>query len=104
MPAREGRKSTRDRPLNASGWLGARGGLFLGQHVLKQRSKLGSVQPRKSHQTGVQLLQLCLRKRVEIDATNTLLRPRALQPAEKDLGGSRIGNSALAKTTFDLRI
>jgi len=80
----------------------AQAGLVSGQHVLKQRSELGSVQPRESHQTGIQLLQLCLRKRVEIDATNTLLCPRPLQPTEEDLGGTRIGDCALSQATFDL--
>ena len=72
--------------------------------MLNQRSELGFVQPRESHQTGLQLLQLCLRMRVEIDATNTLLGTRALQPTEEDLGGTRIGDCALAQTTLDLRI
>ncbi len=82
--------------------LSARAGLVSGQHASNQRSELGSVQPRESHQTGIQLLQLCLRKRVEIDATNTLLCPRPLQPTEEDLGGTRIGDCALSQATFDL--
>jgi hypothetical protein len=44
----------------------------------------------------VQPLELTLGHRVEIDAPDTLLGPWALQPAEENLGRTRIGNSPLA--------
>ncbi len=58
----------------------------------------------KLQQAGVQPLELAFRQRVEVDATNPLLRAGALQPTKKNLGSTRIRDRALAQTTLDLRI
>jgi hypothetical protein len=71
---------------------------------VNQDLQLVGGQRRDPHQTGIEGLQLRLRKRVEIDATNTLLRPRLLQPTEENLGSTRIRDRALAQPTFNLRI
>jgi hypothetical protein len=52
----------------------------------------------------VQPLELAFRHRVEVDTTNPLLRTRTLQPTEKNLCSTGIGNRALTQTTLDLRI
>jgi hypothetical protein len=44
----------------------------------------------------VQPLELAFGHRVEVDTTNALLDTRALQPTEKDLGNTRIGDRALS--------
>jgi hypothetical protein len=36
-----------------------------------------------------------------LDAANALLGTRSLQPTEKDLGSTGIGNGALPQTAFD---
>jgi tetratricopeptide (TPR) repeat protein len=72
--------------------------------VLKQRSELGLVQPRETHETGVQPLELAFRHRVEVDAPNSLVGTGALQPAKQDFGSTRVGDSALPQAPFDLRV
>jgi hypothetical protein len=52
----------------------------------------------------VQPLELALRHRVKIDPTNALLGTRPLQPTQKGLGGTRIGDGALAQAALDLRV
>jgi hypothetical protein len=58
----------------------------------------------KLQQACVQALELAFRHRVEVDTTNALLGARALQPPKEDLGGTGIGNCALAQTTLDLGV
>jgi hypothetical protein len=69
--------------------------------VLNQRREDGLVQRCEPYQARVQPLELTLRHRVEVDATNALLGTRALQPTEKDLGRMGIRDGALPQTTFD---
>jgi hypothetical protein len=66
------------------------------QHVLNQRREDWIVHRREPYQTRVQPLKLALGHRVEIDATNALIGTRALQPTEKNLSSTGIGNSALS--------
>jgi hypothetical protein len=61
-------------------------------------------QSRELHQAAVQALQLSLRHRVEVSATNALLSTRALQPTKKDLGRTGVSDRTFAQTTFDLSI
>ena len=74
------------------------------ERARNQRSKLLVRQGRKPQQAGVQPLELAFRHRVEVDAPNPLLGTRALQPTEKDLGSTGIGDCALAQTALDLRV
>jgi len=71
------------------------------QQAPNQRPKLLVRQRCKLQEAGVQPLELALREGVEIDATNAFLGTRPLQPTQKNLGGTRIGNSPLAQTTLD---
>jgi hypothetical protein len=69
-----------------------------------QRPELMVMQRCKLQQAGVQPLQLTLGHQVEVDTTNPLLRTRALQPTQENLGSTGIRDRALAQTTLDLRI
>jgi hypothetical protein len=69
-----------------------------------QRSKLPVRQQCEPQHAGVQPLELALRHRVEVDAPNTLLGTRALQPTKQNLGSTGIGDRAITQTTLDLRI
>jgi hypothetical protein len=82
----------------------AAGGLFvylIGEHARQQRSKLLVWQRCELQQAGVQALELALGHRVKVDATNALLRTRALQPTQKNLGGTGIRDCALPQATLD---
>ena len=57
-----------------------------------------------SYQTQVQPLKLAFRHGVEIHTRSDLGRTHPLQPTQQNLSGTRIGNSALAQTTLDLRV
>jgi hypothetical protein len=78
--------------------------LRLCEQAPNQRSEFLVRQGCELQQARVQALELALGHRVEVDTTNALVDTRALQPTKKDLGSTRIENSALAQTTFDLRI
>ena len=56
----------------------------------------------KLEQPRVQTLQLWLRQRIKIHTPSLRLPARALQPPQKNLGRTRIGDRPLAQTTLDL--
>jgi hypothetical protein len=74
------------------------------EHVLHQSAKFLVRQGCELQQAGVQALELALGHRAEVEATNMLLRARALQPTKKDLCSTRIRDRALTQTTFDFGI
>jgi hypothetical protein len=79
-------------------------GLLALEQAPAQRSKFLVRQGGKLQEPGVKPLELALRHRVDVDASNSVVGTRALQPPEQDLGGTTIGDRALAQTTFDLRV
>jgi hypothetical protein len=52
----------------------------------------------------VQTLELAFGQGVEVDAPNALLGTRTLQPTQKNLSSTGVGDRALAQTVLDLRI
>jgi hypothetical protein len=52
----------------------------------------------------VQTLQLRFAHRVEVDTRRLNDRSRTLQPTQKNLGGTGIGDCALSQATFDICI
>jgi hypothetical protein len=73
----------------ASGWLRARGGLFLGQHLLKQRGEHRLIQRREPQQTRIQTLQLSLREGLEINTRSRVVSADGLPPAQQHLRVTR---------------
>ena len=65
------------------------------EQALNQSSKFLVRQRRKLRQAGVQPLQLVFGHRVEIDTADALVGTRTLQPTQKNLGRTGIGNPAL---------
>ena len=76
----------------------ARAELVAGQHVLNQRGEQGFVHLREPYQTRVETLELTFRHRIEVDAANTLLGTGTLQPTNKDLSSTGIGDRALTQS------
>jgi hypothetical protein len=74
---------------------------LIGEHARQQSLKELLRQRCKLQQACVPPLQLALRQGVEINAPNTLLGTRSLQPTQQNLGGAGIGNGALPQTAFD---
>jgi hypothetical protein len=56
----------------------------------------------ESHQARIQVLQLCLRERVEMHTRSRLGRAHRLPPAQQNLRVACRGDRALAQATFDL--
>jgi hypothetical protein len=90
-------------PLTLEHPLSDRAELVACEHVLNQRGENRLVQRRELHQTRVQTLQPCLRHGIEIH-TRWVVLARPLQPTQQNLGGTRIGDHALAHTTLDLGV
>ena len=68
----------------------ARGELLAPEHVLDQRGEDGVVHRGELYQARVQPLKLAFRHRVEVDAPNTLLDTRTLQPTKENLSSTGI--------------
>jgi hypothetical protein len=85
-------------PANRAGVLSV---LRARREAANQRSKFLLWQGCELKEAGVQALELAFGDRVEVDAANTLLDTRALQPTKKNLG-TRIRDRTLAQATFDL--
>ena len=73
------------------------------EQMLHQRPKF-LVGTLRASASLLQPLEFTLGHRVEIDAPDTFLGLRALQPTEQNLGGARITDRALTQTTFDLGV
>src|SRR5436189_60938 len=64
------------------------------EQARNHRSKFVGGQGCKLQQAGVQPLELALRHRVEVNATNALVGTRALQPTKENLGSTGIRDLA----------
>jgi len=72
------------------------GVLLVCDQAQNQGLQLITRQRRDLHQAGIERLQLCFAHCVWIDAMNTLVSARPLQPTEENLGGTGIRDGAFS--------
>jgi hypothetical protein len=71
------------------------GGAFVVcEQTLNQDLQLSLGKRRDFHEAGIERLQLCFAHCVWIDAMNTLVSARPLQPTEENFGGTGIRDGA----------
>jgi hypothetical protein len=68
--------------------------ILLPEQALNQRLQLVGRERRDPYQARIEALQLRFAHRFEVDAMNALVSARPLQPAQENLGGTRVRDCA----------